>query len=850
MERLSGEFLEATGYTQLGDALRSLPFVAGISLDGIDEGVDFIQGASSANLRGLGAELVLIDGLRMPVHDGGGDVVNPYNLNIIPTSAIAGVEILRDGASAVYGSDAISGVINILTIRALEGTRLSLRTGNEEGTASWEYEAIVQHGEPLGQKGNLVFSIDYYERDNLAMREHPFLASSDFRDRGGVNRSSELTYPASIGVIDTSHPLFMNYATFPAPTADPVAGDLVRAPQFYPFNSQSLFFVEGGFNVNAESDYRGDQRHAGTWIHLDRALAPALKGFLEFSYRHSSSLIAIAPTPYRAEPGNKATGEFVMPAANPFNPFGIARTDGGTPIDLPYLKGRIVEAGPRYNETLTRTPRVLAGLEGTMPSDWSWQASALWSESLTRKNGRNSIHSGKLQEVLDGIDLNGNGTLERNEFFNPFGASDPDLIEYIKVETTARGESSLFMLDAHASGDIWENQSLFMRGSAGSEYREETIGYFPDPLQADNRIVSQVAFSATEAGREVASAYGEIGVSYRDWLEVLLAGRMDHYSDFGSEAVPKVSASVKAFPELMLRGSYGEGFTAPSLPQLHTPLVSRYQFYTGTDSKTGQPVGSYILLSGGNPGLEPSTSENSSLGMVVEPFSRLLAERDRWNRFAGLTLGADYFDIDYVNRIDLPDIRYLLANEDQLEVLFPEKDVFIERAEPLPGQAHGRITTIHNRFVNQSDSRRRVLDVWMEWPIPLDAWGHVTLRADYSRILSWMEDGMDFIDLQYRPREQWNASLSWIRKPWSTDWYFTYVGGLPGHPMFPGSELDDSFRVHLRVSYTGFRQMRLSIGARNLFNEDPSFDFSSITGTSPLHPREKRFWYLQVERNW
>lgn len=848
--RLSHDFIDGTGYAQLGDALRSLPFVAGISLDGIEEGVDFIQGASSANLRGLGAELVLVDGMRIPAHDGGGDVYNPYNLHTIPTSAIGEVEILRDGASAIYGSDAISGVINIRTIRSFEGTRVSLRTGIEEGTESWEYEGMVQHGELLGEKGRLVLALDYYERNNLAMREHSFLASSDFRDMGGMNYSSELTYPASIGVLATNHPLFMQFATFPGPTDDPDPDKLVRAPQFFPANEQSLYFVDGGFDTNAWSDYRGDQKHAGTWIHLDQQLTDFTRGFLEFSYRYSRSLIAIPPTPYRAEPGKESVSDFVLPAGNPFNPFGIAQSGYGTSMDLPYLKGRIIEAGPRYMETLTRTPRLLAGLEGRAMSTWSWRASALWSESSTRKNSMNLIDSERFQEALDGVDLDGDGIRQRDEYFNPFGPNDPALINFMKVETASEGESVLFMLDAHASGDIHTTETLQIRGSAGSEYREETIGYFPDPLEAANRIISRVPFSASEAGREVTSVYGEMGIACSAWLELLIAGRFDHYSDFGTEAVPKISGSIRVFPELMLRGSYGEGFTAPSLPQLHTPLLSRYQFYGGADSKTGQAVGSFILVSGGNPHLEPSTSENVSLGMILEPLSRLAGSLERWSRFSGLTLGVDYFDIDYVNRIDMPSMAFLLANEDQLDALFPEQDVRIQRAEPLPGQTLGRISTIHNRFVNQSGSRRQVVDVWLEWPVSLDSWGHISLRADYSHILSWKEEDMDFVDLGYRPQVQWNASMNWSGRHWSSTAYFTYVEGLPAHPMFPGSELDASFRIHLRLSYEGIRHARLTVGARNLLNKDPSFDFNSISGTSPLHPREKRFWYLQVERNW
>jgi iron complex outermembrane receptor protein len=164
---------------------------------------------------------------------------------------------------------------------------------------------------------------------------------------------------------------------------------------------------------------------------------------------------------------------------------------------------------------------------------------------------------------------------------------------------------------------------------------------------------------------------------------------------------------------------------------------------------------------------------------------------------------------------------------------------------------YGPIARINSTTFNLGEKHHRVYDAWLEWPIPMEEWGNLLIRVDYSHVEGHTVDGEDFIMAGYRPDFRWNGQVGWSRGSWSVTTLLRYIDGLPEDPHYPGSELGSFFRINAQVSYTGFRNLRLTIGARNLANKDPAFDvFDPLGHNHYLYSGEKRFWYLRLEKQW
>jgi outer membrane cobalamin receptor len=846
--KLDTPAIEATGYTQMDEIVRSLPMLAG---DGINDGYDEIRpnkfgvGLSTFNFRGMGLSetLVLLNGLRVTPHSGAGAPNSPYDLSTLPNAAIEKVDVLTDGASAIYGSDAVSGVIDFSTVQYFRGTRIGLSLGTFEGTNSDEYNATLLHGRAVGEKGNLVLSLEYYERNNLAMREYDYSASTDFRARGGLNKSSYVTGIGSFLVMDPGN---AQWLTYPAQTDEPTLDDLVPV--------ETGWYRDGGYDTNKVSDFYGDNERRGIYLHYDHQFTQHLQGFLELYYNRSWSRFTGAASPVVS--GQQEAVPKIFPAENPFNPFGISRTDGGDPLDLDWVAVRLLQADLRSFTGTTEVPRMVAGLKGDF-NGWDWGLAGLWSENKSEQAGMNLHRWDRWEEVIHGVDIDGNGSITRNEYFNPFGQNDPDLIDYMAASTKDRGQHELAMLDGHASGSLLERDSYSLRAATGVELRREELSYTMDPLREKGLIIaSEGAQSGAVGSRDVAALYGELQFDYREFLTVQAAGRHEEYSDFGNVTTPKVSASVEVFPGILLRGSYGEGFVAPPMHLIYKDTLSLFGgIDAGQDPKREGDEGYlYTTIVGANPDLEPQTSINRTLGLLLEPFAWLERGSGRASPFSSIMLGINWTEIRYENLVTIPDEDWVIEEEDRLEEIYPSRNIQIVREPPSPGDPYtvGRIDTINLVWINQRSARYEGYDFWFEWPLELEELGNLRLRWDGTWIesLNYSDFG-EQIGKEWELQFRWTASAIWSKGAWQTALYFQYLDGVPASEWHrannlpvPGSVL----RINAQVSYSGWKETKVTLGVRNLMNEDPPLYYDSYYGGHPMHPKEMRFWYLRLEK--
>jgi outer membrane receptor protein involved in Fe transport len=409
--RLTEAEFKATGFTTLGDAIRAMPAISGQSLVSIDGGTSFTPGISSFNLRGLGSNntLVLINGRRAAPYASAGfnGFQTVFDFNSIPTAAVESLEVLKDGASAIYGSDAVAGVINVTLKKNYSGFTSEISYGNTIRTDSAEKSIFLLMG-TQSDKLSLVTTFDYRDRAGIDGADLPWTDESDGSPYGGLDQRST---SGPIGAVRglTGLPGFANgRAGYTTPQANPTLAGAQNITPLYNFQENVGFTpVERSFGFYTRATYE---------------MTPNVTIWADLSFRRSQVNISAAPVPYTsaAEIGNAPGGTGLFPATNPFNPFGQ---------DIVDLRWRLSELGRREQDTTADSPRVVVGLDGTIPdTDWSWTGALLYSKNSIVQLAKNTTSDQLVQNALNGILLN--GTVQ---YANPFGPNSPDIINYLSI---------------------------------------------------------------------------------------------------------------------------------------------------------------------------------------------------------------------------------------------------------------------------------------------------------------------------------------------------------------------------------------------------------------------------------
>jgi iron complex outermembrane receptor protein len=428
--------LDSSGFSTIGDRMRSLPIVSGPSLSSVDTGTSFTPGVSSVNLRGLGNHqgLVLLNRRRMvpyasPGFNGFQTVID---FSSIPKSAVESIEILKTGASGIHGENATSGVININLLRYFEGVEARFGMGDSVYAGGLELNFSTIGGFQAGRL-NMVLTIDYRHRDPIYARHVPWTKTVDGRAIGGFDSRSSANISANVRGLDPAAYLI-----------DPAGNPWDPGNQRFPSGRASLMNLPEAFAADALpgsgitpalEDFDGTNKlynfqertglfpkeeNLSLFSRLGFSLFDHLEAYLEASFFRQDMEVEAAPTPafFRQDMGDSPQGTLVMPAGNPYNPFGVDLTD---------LRWRIVQAGNRINDMEVETPRILLGLEGNLPiGNWTFDTAGLYTESKVTNLNRNSVFDSSLQSALNGVIIDGELL-----YANPFGLSDERVIDYI-----------------------------------------------------------------------------------------------------------------------------------------------------------------------------------------------------------------------------------------------------------------------------------------------------------------------------------------------------------------------------------------------------------------------------------
>jgi iron complex outermembrane receptor protein len=839
------------------------------------------NGASSANLRGQGADstLILLNGRRVATHGMKGSAVD---LNSIPFAAVERVEVLKDGASAIYGTDAIGGVINFILKKNYKGLEAQAFTDvTEMGGGNISRASIVggwgdlqtdgfnllvtgAHSENKALRGNQRDFVNTFQPDrglSVDTRGTPYATAvpTSFGDTILSRKSN--TGPAQAGSTQT-------YSAINALNLPGGAGCATidgQQPYDYKLWDQAAFKYSCAWDtgraavlqqpVSSDNGVIRGTMKLGAHEVFAEGVASKVNVQKSFSPAQISPSAIFAANSYYPSTGSAYNGVFNAIVAQ----FPSIEANRGLPIAY---RWRCMECGNREIATETKAGRLQLGADGPIGNfDYRIGLSRAYSES------QSTLGDGFQYQVALANAL-GTGII------NPFLKSGEqqtqaalDLLKSISARgvTLYGGKTTLTQFDASLSGEIFKLPAGAVMAAVGTDVRKEEYRFNGDARAANDRpLIYNAPFDDANAlayaKRDIRAIYAEILVPVTEKLEVTLAGRQDHYSGFGNTFNPKVSFRYNPVEQVLLRGSYNTGFRAPSFNQLFNGITESP--YSGKDladpakcptlkvdsTKPGCESINPTTLTGGKTTLGPETAKQATVGIVWEPTRSFSANADLW-------------EVRKQNTIDSFSTSVMAANYG----LF--KDNFIR-------DAAGNLVSIDQRWINAGERITRGLELGARtngkyWD------GIWTAGIDGSRLLE--KKSRTTVNSAYGPSEvgrftftgdlglKWKhtAYVTFKKGDWSGMLQNVYRDGyldrvLPGvangkvTPSDYNAKVDPYSIFHASVSYTGIKSLTLTAGIKNLFNQDPPFaityDDNSGAGSSweprVADPRGRSFTLL------
>ncbi|WP_052071644.1 TonB-dependent receptor domain-containing protein [Sphingopyxis sp. MWB1] len=781
--------MDAIAATSGSDLIAALPSNGTMNFNGTDTvsgGVHSARGdISSVNLRsiGTGNTLVLLNGRRLVQHPGNQTEdsvpVATVNMNALPVTGIERVEVLHDGASAIYGSDAVAGVINTVLDTRFEGIQVGGEIGFAENTSKVKLRGEFQGGWTFNDnRTNISLALSYYQASRVWAHEldyagtsdrRPFVEGTEFEgDLGFDNRSSsapwgQFTASQQVAGLTSSAGVFHIQP-------DSVAG--CRAAL-----GTGLCIDDGSLDRDLRFDINRS-RTMGPGVKRGNAFLFLNHDFGGVQFYGEAGYYRARTDEYRGESSILSSAQFNISKDAYWNPLGAVgnpnRIDGvaipAEGLDVLLTNYRVVDAGLRHIRVDNDSFRFLGGLRGDF-GDWSWDGAALYSEATTKDVTFDRVSNSLFHQALNRTDASG---------YNPFNGGDPAnpnwgdttansqaTIDSFLVDVERFGKTTLALADFKVSnGNLITLPAGDIGAAMGVEWRRQsyledfddrldgTINYV-DALTGDIVNPSDVMGSSVAAdssgSRNVYSAFAELAVPLvsRDMgiplirkLDMQIAGRFEHYSDVGSVFRPKVALSWYPIDALQFRGSYAEGFRAPNLEQLNNEVTTRVStvidYYRcqasvnkGDLPNLGACAGNDRVeeLRFGNVDLKPETNASYSVGAVLTPARRLTLTVDYWHikqrNLVGIFGAENVAALDYVSRLNgqggLPGIHRADPTAD--DIAFYQGSGL----DPI-----GEILQIEDVFTNLDTRTSAGIDLGLYYSIPSTPLGRFNIKLNAS----------------------------------------------------------------------------------------------------------------------
>ena len=864
---ITGTSILESGFANLGEALRasSVTGTAGFNQSSVLSG----GGSTSVDLRNLGPDrvLILINGKRVASF---ADALanQAVDLTFVPSAMVERVEILRDGASAVYGADAISGVVNVILKDNFEGIEGGMSTGMSGHGDAQRYTAELAIG-ATGDRGSVVLGAEYRYSNNVPQIDRDWATpaisvlnasgaqNGSFFSPGGVfyaPRPSFCTQPEAFGGDEITN-VFPNCPSF-MPSQNVSSPDQVQMNRYDYSLGQDIF---GASEVYALSGY-------GTYDVTD-----GIEGFIEAQFSKRISQFQLD-----GNPGSSGTvlipNGWVVPGTNPNNPFGTGNL---------YIRPSST-VGARISDHESDTFRLVAGLRGDIVSEgflneWAWELSHLYTrvDADLRTNSTWNLHRANI--ISDPARCASDPIC--SQVVNPSGALDAlrpgnwtqDEIAYIRQNTLATSEFQTSGFFGLVTGPVAELPAGPASVAFGFETRTDRGFNKPDPVTEAGESVANQVFT-TQGSFSLTEIFGEAEIPVLadvfavESLDVNVQARSSDYSNFGRETVWRAGVDWQVIGDLRVRANRSTAYRAPLVTDLFGGGTVSFDFFShpcaagspvrspgnnvdqnclldGIPADATQLARQYAVLAGGNPNLAPETADTSTIGVVFTP------------RFLdGFSASVDVWNIKVLNLITrfTSDSVVDSCYEGAVGKTEESCDRFISGVGP--GGIFVRGMT--NQLLNASSVTTKGFDVGTRYEVsgPWDTEIVVDLQGTYVKLNTLSPNAGNASDRGSMPRIRATSNISVNRGNWDYTWRMRYVHGMDdprhdGNNVFGYDHVPSHTEHDVRVGWL-VGDYRFLVGVNDLLDADPPYVFSSGNNTDLfLYGAIGRYAFLRMDFN-
>ncbi len=880
--QIGTEDIQRTGLSAVADVLQRLPVSGGGlntrnnnsgNIGNPPDGGGVGAGAAEVDLRFLGARrvLVLVDGQRWVNGTAGSGIPGSVDLNSIPSSMIDRIEVLQESASPIYGSDAIAGVVNVITRREQDGLDAYAQYGGyiEEGDGQTQ-DYGASYGWSFGPSAHFVIGANYQKQDLVSSADRalsafpaPYASScaSGGCSSGAVNgRYDVLGLSLTTGNVGAT------------PMYDPLAPHVVSGTNTF----RDFITPTDRFNFGPYNYLQTPSERLGVFASWSQEITNTLNFRLRASYVDRKSANQAAPLPLfiGQDAGNGTIlDDTVIDGTNIYNPFGTLNAS-----NYSFIGRRMVEAGPRHFEQEVETWDVAATLDGQWNAfgrDWYWDANLSVAENTADQSFTGDINVARVQQAL-GPNALCTGACVPLNIFGGAGSITQGMLDYIGYTEHNGSQADLVDFTFNITGDLFTLPAGPVGVAAGYEHRRVSGEFNPDPI-TEAGLTSDIPARSGSGNYDVDELYGEVRVPivadkpFFYMLEVSAAARMFDYSTFGSDSTYSGGIRWRPVEELLLRGSWGQGFRSPSIGELfgggsrfdatiidpcNNLLTIANPTIVNNCINNGVPAdGSYAqrndqlpVFVRGTGTLRPETSESFNLGLVYRP--TWLSDTP-WSE--SITFEVNYANISIDDAIQAQDpntVMNLCVTQGQCSA--------------ITRSGSGAVRGIDDPLTNGGFVDTRAIDFNITWTSPDWSFGQFSVNSFTSHLLEFTDgattppssrEGTERgSPSQGYPEWKSQTTVNWTLADWGVSLTNRYVSELT-EVANGGTTLDSvsywDGQVRWSPAFIADGHMQLALGVNNLLDEDTPGCFScDVNNMDPsIHDLPGRFGYFRIAYN-
>ncbi|RAS33291.1 iron complex outermembrane receptor protein [Paraburkholderia bryophila] len=796
VQKITAKDIENSGYTNVADYLRG---VSANSASSWGEGStnSFAPGGAGIALRGLSEKytLVLVDGQRVaPYAFAVNGTDQFFDVNTLPLNIIDRIEIVKTGAVSQYGSDAIAGVVNIITRRNFQGLELGGSYGgatqNGGGQGTTRFSILGGIGDLNSDRFNVTAALSYYKSNGFLASDRDTTQNQDFSNQpGGLSNQSPSYWKRGNGI--------GNVPLSPCPNGGTVVSG----------NANAQTYGAGGTVCQNNTAYATSlspwTERLSAKVHADFKINDAMQAFADLWESNNTTntnnfvgRLSSSTQTYDPATGGVNLISNVVPASNPYNPFGV-------PTQLRY-------AFPATQSVRTSSNfwRAATGVKGSFTTpgigDWDWNTAYTHSQNTVSNNYTNLLNANALTNIIqNGVFDFANPSATPNGLNGLYGSTSTQAITKLDAVDATLATPHLFTLPTGDVGLGFGAQFLHQ-----SQYIGTGAGYV-------NGTYVNPSIQSVDGERNVAAAYYQVDIPLLTNLTFSQSGRYDHYSDFGGAFSPRFALRFQPVRQLTMYGSYTRGFRAPTL--IENTSSKTFGAQGAIDPNDPNDPGAYALreeIQAGSRNLQPERTKNYNLGFQLSPTRTT-------------DIGFDWYKIHIDNVIGTDDIQSVVNANDPSKVIRNPNGSIAYVLLPYQNLASldtdGFETTFRQSVATKIGTFTLSGDWTYVWHFKMPVGGVTTDFAGNNGAQN-TPFGASF------PRWKGNTDLNWNYQKWNATLTWIYTGPYaqailpPGN--YPGMKdgMASYSQFNLFVSYTGIKHWTLYAGVDNLFNRAPPFD--------------------------